>query len=508
MSIPKTQSSFKKKIVLIPVISLILGLLFDYFFYDNMLGITFPIYIISIILGLFAISRILKKQIHKQIIWLLIPLVFFSTMVFIHTSPLLTFLNISISLILLLLIAITVYGYKIRNFLIRDYIKIVFLPFKFILPLFHSLSELFSLHKVSKEQKTLSHVIKGIVMAIPVLFIFVLLFSSADLIFQKYVSDLISINIQPETFIRIILILIVTLIFIGAYSYIFQESKKQETVKQENSKYIIGNIESSVVLGLVNVLFFSFILVQLTYLFGGESNISAQGFTYAEYARKGFFELIAVAVISLLLLLTVERYIDKKEKASILWFKILSTAMIAQVIVIMVSAFTRLLLYEEAYGFTTLRLYSHIFIILLGIIFCLLVYKIHWDSRENMFALRVFISIILFLVGINLLNPDLFIAQQNIQRFTTTGKIDVSYLGSLSDDAIPEVVKTLDILDGDMRDSLGYELYWRTQQNRDITKWQYFNISRVKAREVLDSRTKELENYKDYYKDIEEIQDF
>ena len=493
------------KIGLISGISLLLGLLFDYFFYDQMPGISFPIYIIFIILGLLTISRILKKQINKQVVWLLIPLVFFSTMVFIRTSTLLTFFNVCISLILLLLIAKTVYGNKVNNFLMKDYIKIIFLPLKFIFPLFRTLSELFSLHKVNKKQKTLFHIVRGIVIAIPIISVFILLFSSADLIFQKYVSDLITINIQPETFIRIILILIVTLIFIGAYSYIFQEAKKQKDIKQEDKKYIIGNIESSVVLGSINILFLLFILVQLTYLFGGESNISSQGFTYAEYARKGFFELIAVAVISLLLLLTIEKYTVQKEKSPILWFKILSTAMVAQVIVIMVSAFTRLLLYEEAYGFTTLRLYSHVFIILLGIIFCLLVYKIHWDSRENMFALRVFISVILFLVGMNLLNPDLFIARQNIERFSTTKKIDVSYLSSLSDDAIPEVVKTLDMLDGDMKSSLGYELYWRTQLDRDFTGWQSFNISRTEAKRVLDSEEERLEQYKDYYidKDME-----
>ena len=500
MNILKTQTP-NNKTGLILGISLILGLLFDYFFYDKIPGITFPIYVIFIVLGLFAISHILKKQINKQVVWLLIPLVFFSTMVFIRTSTLLTFFNVCISLVLLLLIAKTVYGNKVNNFLMKDYIKIIFLPLKFILPLFRTLSELFSLHKVNKKQKTLSHIVRGIVMAVPVIFIFVLLFSSADLIFQKYVSDLITINIQPETFIRIILILIVTLIFIGAYSYIFQEAKKQKDIKQEDKKYIIGNIESSVVLGSINILFLLFILVQLTYLFGGESNISSQGFTYAEYARKGFFELIAVAVISLLLLLTIEKYTVQKEKSPILWFKILSTAMIAQVIVIMVSAFTRLLLYEEAYGFTTLRLYSHVFIILLGIIFCLLVYKIHWDSRENMFALGVFISVILFLVGMNLLNPDLFIARQNIERFRTTKKIDVSYLSSLSDDAIPEVVKTLDMLDWDMKSSLGYELYWRTQQGSDFTGWQSFNISRTEAKRVLDSEEERLEQYKDYYKD-------
>ena len=508
MSISKICNNPIVKIGLISCISLILGLLFDYFFYDKMLGISFPIYVTFIILGLFTISRILlglftisrilKKQINKQNLLLLIPLVFFSTMVFIRTSHLLTFFNVIISFILLLLIAKTVYGNKVNTFLMKDYVKIIFLPLKFVFPLFHTLSALFSSHKTNEEQKNLSHILKGLVIAIPIIFVFILLFSSADLVFQKYVSDLVTINIQPETFLRFILILIVTFIFIGAYSYIFQESKKQKAIKQENKNYIIGNIESSVVLGSINLLFLLFILVQLTYLFGGESNISAQGFTYAEYARRGFFELIIVAIISLLLLLVAEKYVRKEKKTHELSFKTLSTVMIAQVIVIMASAFMRLLLYERAYGFTTLRLYSHSFLILLAIIFCLLIYKIYWDSRENTFALHVFISVLVFLAGMNLLNPDLFIAQQNIERFTTNGEIDVYYLSTLSDDAIPEVVKTLDMLDGDMKDSLGYQLYWRTQQDNDSTKWQSFNISRSKAKEVLDSRIKELENYKDY----------
>ena len=102
-----------------------------------------------------------------------------------------------------------------------------------------------------------------------------------------------------------------TLAFAGAYSYIFRKS--QETTPQQNNKsYAVGHIESSILLGSVNVLFFIFIFVQLTYLFGGESNISVQGFSYAQYARRGFFELIAVAIVSLLLLLTTEKYIAKK----------------------------------------------------------------------------------------------------------------------------------------------------------------------------------------------------
>ncbi|MBI4120459.1 MAG: hypothetical protein HY454_03255, partial [Parcubacteria group bacterium] len=205
--------------------SLILGLLFDYFFYGKIPGIAFPVYVILVIAGLFAVASIFKKQVGKRVIWLLIPLIFFSAMVFVRSSGLLTFLNVSASFLLLLVIAEVSFGEKVKNFLVGDYVKILFLPFKFIRPLFQTLSDLFSLRGINKDRKVLSQVIRGVATAIPVLVIFLLLFSSADLVFQKYVSDLITIDIEPETVFRYIQILFATLAYIGAYSYIFRKTE-------------------------------------------------------------------------------------------------------------------------------------------------------------------------------------------------------------------------------------------------------------------------------------------
>jgi hypothetical protein len=481
-------------------VSLVLGLLFDYFFYSKVPGISFLLYILLILIGFFSISIICKKQIRNESLWLLIPLIFFSAMVFIRSSYLLTFLNIVASLLLLLVIAEVSFGNRLKNFLIRDYVEIFFLPFRFIRPLLTTMSGLFSSVRASKGEEVSLQVVRGIFMAIPVLFVFLVLFSSADLIFQKYLSNLVSIDISPETVFRSILVLISTLIFIGAYSYSFKEKENQIASQKNTQKYNLGRIESSILLGSVNVLFFIFILVQLTYLFGGESNISTQGFTYAEYARRGFFELIAVAIISFLLLLTTERYVIRKETDHTPGFKILSTALVVQVILIMTSAFTRLSLYEEAYGFTIMRLYSHAFIILLATIFGLLFYKIHKDKEENTFAFRIFVSTALFLAVMNLLNPDVFIARRNIERFSSTGKIDPYYLGRLSSDAVPETIKMLNILDEDSRKTFGRELYWLAGDINSsyFSKWQSFNISRSRSKKILDSKMLELETYKDY----------
>jgi len=495
-----TLSNTFAKARIVTGISFVLGLLFDYFFYDKIPGIVFPFYVILVIAGLFAIANFLKKQINKEVLIPLVLLIFFSTMVFIRSSDLLIFLNVIASLLLLLVITEISFGEEIKNFSIEDYLKIFFLPFKFIHPLFETMSNLFSLREVKEDRKVFSQIVKGVLMTIPVLFVFLLLFSSADLIFQKYVSDLISIDNTLEIIFRVILILIVTIVFIGAYTYSFREKKDQMATQQNSKNYTVGYIETSILLGSVNVLFFVFILVQFAYLFGGESTVSAQSFTYSEYARRGFFELIAVVVISLLLLLTTEKYVTKKETEHGSGFKILSIALVVQVILIMASAFIRLSLYEEFYGFTTLRLYSHAFIILLAIIFCLLIYKIYQDRRENTFVFRVFFSIALFIAVMNFLNPDAFIARRNIERFDATGKLDIYYLSRLSDDAISDIIKVLDISNEDLRKSFARELYWRAQSSDSpyFSQWQSLNISRTRAYKILNSKIYELEPYKDY----------
>lgn len=485
---------------IIIVISLILGLLFDYFFYNKIPGISFPLYVLLIISGLFLIAKFFKRKVSREILLPLTFLIFFSTMVFVRSSGLLVFFNIIISIVLLLIITEISFCGKIKDFLIADYVKIFLQPVKFFQPSLHTFFNMFLQSGIKENRRVFSQIIKGFLIAIPFLFVFLLLLSSSDLIFQKFVSGLFGINNELEMFLRFLLILLVMFVFIGAYAYSFCQENKTTIAPENNSKHALDQIETSILLCSINILFFIFTLVQLTYLFKGESNITAHGFTYAQYARRGFFELITVAGISFLLLITVEKYITKKKTGHIPGFKILSTVLILQVLLIMASAFTRLSLYEEAYGFTTLRLYSHSFIILLAIIFCLLLYKILIDITDNKFAFNVFLSIMLFMTAMNCINPDSCIARKNIERFELTGKMDINYLSQLSDDAIPVIIEALNDLDDNLKKELFHELYWRSQDTNSsaLSQWQSLNISRRKANVILQSQIPEFEQYKDY----------
>lgn len=483
-----------QKASLIAGISLLLGILFDYLFFEKVPGISFPLYIIVIIAGLLTLSVTFGRRIDKQTFLLLIPLLFFSTMVFVRASMLLTFLNIVACFLLLMFIADTVFGKKIRNFMMWDYLKILFVPFQFIVPFLHTISDLFQLRGVKRDPKVMTQFIRGIIVAVPVLFIFILLFSSADLIFQKYLFQLWDINIDEETVARAVLVLLFTLLFIGIYSYTFRAAERADAAEEKKQSFHLSSIETSIVFGSVNALFLIFILLQITYLFGGESNITlresldgivtfSEGFTYADYARKGFFELIAVSVISLLLLLAAEKFSPRTAMKHSALFRTLGTALVVQVLVIMVSAFTRLKLYEDAYGFTTLRLYSHAFIFLLAVIFLLLLYKMYIDHREQRFTLCSFVAVLLFLGGMNVLNPDAFIARKNIENFAVTGKLDEYYLAGLSTDAIPETIQvlTMNKTDEGSRKYFVSDLYFWSAPSA----WQSWNLSRKKAENIL-----------------------
>lgn len=238
-------------------------------------------------------------------------------------------------------------------------------------------------------------------------------------------------------------------------------------------------------LGSLNVLFLAFIIIQFTYLFGGEHNITALGFTYAQYARKGFFELIAVAVLSLVLVLILQRAVAaRQDAAASRSFKVLGAVLILQVGIMMVSAFKRLALYESAYGFTSLRLYAHIALVWLAILFALLLFRIVRPARGRVFTLGAVLSSVAVLALINVVPVDVVVARQNIRRLHEAGKIDIVYLAHLSDDATPTVRAALSDprLKPEFREYLGAKLYDKHQDvRRAEAPWQSWNLGRERA---------------------------
>ncbi len=464
-------------------LSLVLGFLFNHFFVEIIPGIAFPLFVFLIISGFIAIALYAKKPLKEDLYWLFPLLLFFAGMVALRGNELLMALNVLACLFLLLLITeVNVRG-ALRHFIPSDYLKLFFPPFKFIDPLIKTCSAVLSIHKRYESQQKTAQIIRGVAITVPIVILFTALFGSADPMFKEFVARFIP-HINPEVIARTILVFVVTMIGTAAYAY--TTFAVPETRNPHSGKRGLGTIEVSILLGAINALFFAFIAVQMTYFFGGESHVLAQGLTYAEYARRGFFELIAVAGLTYLILHATEHYIEKNTEHHARAFKMFSTALVLQVALVMVSAFLRLSLYEEAYGFTTLRFYSHIFVVFLGVIFASLLYKIYVEHKNDAFAFRAFLTAIVFLVGINVCNPDVFIAEKNLQRFSNTGKLDAHYLGGLSSDAIAQKMKVLEISTEEMQ-SIVKDSLKKRYEHPDLVapEWQSWNLSRANERQLL-----------------------
>src|SRR5205814_475840 len=100
----------------------------------------------------------------------------------------------------------------------------------------------------------------------------------------------------------------------------------------------LGTMEVAAALALVDLLFLSFVVVQLRYLFGGKELVEARiHLTYAQYARHGFFELLAVSLLVFPLLLGVD-YLTRGAERRARLVRALSGVLVALVLVVMASA--------------------------------------------------------------------------------------------------------------------------------------------------------------------------
>lgn len=475
--------------------SLVLGFAFNFLLIDRIPGIGFTVCIGLIVAVYIGISLYLRKPLRGDLLWLFPVLLFFASMVAFRANELLMVLNIGGCALLLLLISeVSVRG-SVRQFIPFDYLKVFFPPVQFVGPLVRSFADVFSVRRYGDQKKN-AQIIRGVAITAPIVILFALLFASADPLFNKYVYEVFKLNLDEETVARGIFIFLVAISLTGAYAYSFGGKPFAWWGSQYTGKRPIGQIETSILLGSVNVLFLAFILIQIAYLFGGVANIVSDGLTYAEYARRGFFELLAIAFLSYLILFGVEKFIERDAEEHTRAFKLLSTALVLQVAVIMASAFMRLSLYEQAFGFTTMRLYTHAFILLLAVVFVFLLYKILFENRDSTFAFRTFLAVLVFVGGMNLFNPDAFIAQKNLDRYEQTGKLDAVYLSGLSADATSRIISALNAPEADVRGVVGHRLLDRL--NSAEQDWRSWNYSREAERAILDGRRAELEQYANF----------
>jgi hypothetical protein len=453
-----TQNRFRTnlavKFSILPlVISLVIMVIFDQLSWEKQQGIQFLTLTALVLVGLAVLIIIEKKHVPWQSYLLLVPVLFGASMTVIHIAPVTIFFNIFLTLCALILLAITLlngdwFRYRIREMLMGLLLLIQSALIDPIRVLIKKKST--PDHLPVTEENTGWHklwpYLRGVLIAIPLLLVFGALLASADLIFRTRLTNLFSwftVENFAELIFRTIYICILAYFLAGAYIHALTRSTEKKVLSPDKAflSPFLGHVEAFTVLGLINLLFLGFIIIQFRYFFAGETNITLEGFTYAEYARRGFFELVAVSIISLGLYYTLNMVTVRSERKVKRLFSILGTLLMLQVACMLLSAFQRLSLYEAAYGFTTLRTITHVFMIWLGVLLAAAVLMEIFNQFRRL-ALVLFLVLFGFTLTLNLLNVDQFIAQRNIEHAIAGNPLDASYLvHQLSDDGIPTLFK-------------------------------------------------------------------
>ena len=218
----------------------------------------------------------------------------------------------------------------------------------------------------------------------------------------------------------------------------------------------LGSTEGLVVLSVLDAIFAAFAVAQAMAATGAAGGtLRSAGVTYADYARSGFFQLLWVAGITAVLLILFSRITGLTERTTRRAFQVLAEIAIGLTLLIVFVAFRRLSLYEEAYGFTMLRLYSHIFAVWIAIVFLLLAAETAGlFPRRRWLVGATSITAMALLLALNVVNPEAIVVNLNIDHARFTHKMDPQYLAELSSDATPTLLANRSLVD----QSIGREI--------------------------------------------------
>lgn len=289
-------------------------------------------------------------------------------------------------------------------------------PFKF---LFHPVAG------KEIENESLKVAVKGIFISLPIALIVMLLISSADNVIAWQISKIKLDELFWHT---------IAAVTVGIYIFcLIWSVRYKHTLFQKDYKISSWHPATIItILAVMNIIYIAFTVIQVKYLYMGIT--LPNNMTYAEYARQGFGQLISVAVINIIITILFTGFLDTTVKGSG-WAKLMIGITTILTCNMLYSAFLRMSLYQDAYGFTRMRIMVDLFLAMIGVILFVLLIKVFLKNiKLGSWILAV---LLISLMAVNIVNIDNITMNMNLDRYEKIGKIDEEYLSYLSIDAEP-----------------------------------------------------------------------
>jgi hypothetical protein len=462
-----------------------LGILGDRVFYGRPLGLNVALFALGFVAALAVLLRVRQAPFHQGRRWMALPLLVFAFAFLWHTSALLVATN-------LLAIAGAVTLGALRRTQsspvraeVGEYVAAgASAGFGAVGGAVHLLQREvpWSEARAALRGTRSASIARGVAIGLPLVVLFGGMFVAADAVFQRLVSS--AVPSVPELGTHVVIACAIAWPAAGLLRDLVasrEDARLLPADKLLGRRFSLGAMEVAIALAALDALFAIFVAVQARYFFGGRSLVEArEHLSYATYARHGFFELVAVSALVLVVIVGANALVRSRI------VRALSAVLVGLELVVAVSALQRLRLYEHEYGLTELRVWTTGVVLWL---MCVFVWLCCTTLRgRGRFAVGAVVLGFAATAALNVVNPDALIARTNLSR----PHVDTAYLARLSDDAVPTLVSQLSSLRPDLRANLARQLLARNENSGGLLGW---NASRRSAQAVLLEHRAELQRF-------------
>ena len=486
--------------------ALFLSLWQSLLFWKQDLGISVLLFTIPII---WITTKLLKGNIkNKKALLISIPIIILSSTYFIFDN--LTFYLINIVLIPILYLIMIIWAisdFQIKS-IIYKIILMIFEPLNYIGDVIKTVLKEFNPKEKDEqigEKKEKNNIFKAVCFTGIIALIVIGLLCSADNEFAKIFStifkDINIFNVSELTG-RIIIIIIAFFYFAGFFMNMLDKENGLKEFEEEEKIEKKESYTIRMMLTVLNVVYLVFCFTQIKVLF------TEQNIKYSEFARKGFFQLMIVSLINIVMILKANNKNLKETEKQEKYKKTMCIVMVIFTLIIIISAFARMTLYQQNYGYTRLRIlvdYTLITEIILLIPTIIYILKNKIDLIKTYFVI-----IITMYCLVNFINIDKIIMKNNFNRYKETGYIDLNYIMEMNNsDLIEQLLELKDTefkysekaysqsdtdkqeiqeqIGKQQRELNGYLASWKKSFNETHTLAE-FNLPKMRAKSILNNR--------------------
>jgi hypothetical protein len=471
------------------------GVLAELLFAFQMLGLNFPIWI-AVVLGAAWRFRPALARIDRLDLWLPAGAIAFAAFVALREDGMLILFDVVAAGSLTLASVVAFGGHSLTRGgwervvgLAARAVAVYSVGAVYVLPGAKPVVSAFRARRFGRWMPLL----RGVIIALPLLLIFALLFAAADAVFAVQLGNLFNLNIDADALtIRTLVAVVAGWLFAGtiACAWLVRRTPAASAAHTAAAANRLGTTEALVVLLLLDAMFAAFALLQATYLFGGVDTFAASGMSYSDYARRGFFELMIAAFLAGAVIVVIDRLISDHRIA----YRLAAAALAAMTGFVALSAFVRLGLYQAANGWTELRFYALVGIAFAGI-GVLLTLAAVLANRGRWLPQLLLGAGLLVAVVCNAVGPQAYVTEQNLRRAVDPslvapgGKtgLNVVYLSRLGADSVPALVAGRDRLPANVRADVD-QLLHRSAIALELQAglgWQSWNLARQRALDAL-----------------------